>query len=71
MTPFYGWGSSACRLEPLWGGSLLYQSLLSSQKFQKFPEKAESTLEPSTGFEHGAPGFGIQHPNHLAIEVNL
>ena len=38
---------------------------------QKFPEKAESTLEPSTGFEHGAPGFGIQHHNHLAIEVNL
>ena len=23
MAPFYGWGSTASRLEPLWGGSLL------------------------------------------------
>ena len=22
MAPFYGWGSTASRLEPLWGGSL-------------------------------------------------
>ena len=24
MAPFYGWGSIASRLEPLWGGSLLF-----------------------------------------------
>ena len=46
MVPFYGWGSSASRVEPLQGGSLLFTS--------KFPEisgtsegwKAELTLEP-------------------------
>ena len=31
MTHFYGWDSTACRLEPLQGGSLLF---------------TESTLEP-------------------------
>ena len=26
--------------------------------------KAESTLEPPSGFKHGTPGLGIQHFNH-------
>ena len=26
--------------------------------------KAESTLEPPSGFDHGTPGLGIQHLNH-------
>ena len=30
MASFYGWGSTASRLEPLWGGSLLFTT--------KFPE---------------------------------
>ena len=30
MAPFYGWGSTASRLQPLWGGSLLFTN--------KFPE---------------------------------
>ena len=30
MVPFYGWGSTGSRLEPLWGGSLLFTT--------KFPE---------------------------------
>ena len=30
MVPFYGWGSTASRLEPLRGGSLLFTT--------KFPE---------------------------------
>ena len=30
MAPFYGWGSTASKLEPLWGGSLLFTT--------KFPE---------------------------------
>ena len=55
MAPFYGWGSTASRLEPLQGGSLLSTT--------KFPEisgmysfyrpwkgKAELTLEPPSGF---------------------
>ena len=44
MAPFYGCGSTASRLEPLRGGSLLF--------ITKYPEipgthgRAESTLEP-------------------------
>ena len=30
MVPFYGWGLTVSRLEPLWGGGLLYNT--------KFPE---------------------------------
>ena len=57
MAPFYGCGSAASKLEPLRGGSLLFTT--------KFPEisgihfidmegwKADSSLEPSSGFEHG------------------
>ena len=26
--------------------------------------KADSTLEPSSGFDHGNPGLGIQRLNH-------
>ena len=53
---FYGWGSTASRLEPLRGSSLLFNSLpLSSQKFLIFilstlkGYKAELTLEPPIG----------------------
>ena len=69
MAPSYGWGSTASKLEPLRGGSLLFTT--------KFPEisgthftdlgrmkKAESTLEPPSGFEHGTPGLGIQRLDH-------
>ena len=43
---------------------------LSSQKFlvlilsTSVGWKAESTLEPPSGFEHGTPGLGIQRLNH-------
>ena len=43
---------------------------LSSQKFQVLiwstseGWKAESTLEPPSGFDHGTPGLGIQRLNH-------
>ena len=62
MAPFHGWGSTASRLQPLQGGSLLFTT--------KFPEipgthfidlgrmKAESTFEPPSGFEHGTPWIG-------------
>ena len=29
MTPFYGWGSTASRLDPLRGGSLLFTTTFS------------------------------------------
>ena len=68
MAHFYGWGSTASRLLPLWGGSLLFTT-----KFPDIPGthfidlegwKAESTLEPPSAFEHGTPGLEIQHLNH-------
>ena len=67
MAPFYGWCSIASRLEPLRGGSLLF-----STKFPEIPgthftdlgRKAESTLEPPSGFEHRTPGLGIERLNH-------
>ena len=48
----------------------VYFLQLSSQKFLVLilssleGWKAESTLEPLSGFEHGTPGLGIQCPNH-------
>ena len=68
MAHFYGWGSTASRLLPLWGGSLLFTT-----KFPDIPGthfidlegwKAESTLERPSAFEHGTPGLEIQHLNH-------
>ena len=50
-----------------------YFLLLSSQKFLVviLPTsegwKADSTLEPPSGFEHGTPGLVIQRLNHQAI----
>ena len=57
MAPFNGWGSTASRLEPRRGGSLLFTT-----KFPEIPGNAELTLEPPSGFEHGTPGLGIQRP---------
>ena len=61
MAPFYGWSSTASRLEPLRGGSLLFTT--------KSPEISGThfinlgRMSPS-GFEHRTPGLGIQHLNH-------
>ena len=59
VAPFYGWGSTALRLEPLRGSSLLFII-----KFLEIPGThfiegwtAELTLEPPSGFEHGTPGM--------------
>ena len=53
-----------------WLEEAVYFLPLSSQKFLVliFPTsegwKAEPTLEPPSGFEHGTPGLGIQRRNH-------
>ena len=41
MAPFYGWGSTASRLEPLRGGSLLFTT--------KFPETPGTSIELNYG----------------------
>ena len=49
---------------------VVYFLPFSSQKFLALISstsegwKAESTLEPPSGFEHGTPGLGILHLNH-------
>ena len=49
MAPFYGWGSTASRLEPLRGGSLLFTT--------KFPEisgtHSTGNLRKRESFSHG------------------
>ena len=69
MTPFYGCGSTALRLQPLRGDSLLFTiqfPVISGAHFidLKRIKGAESTLEPPNGFEHGTPGLGIQRLKH-------
>ena len=54
MASFYGWGATASRLQPLRGGSLS-----TSEGW-----KADSTLEPPSGFQHATPGLRIQLLNH-------
>ena len=70
MAPFYGWGSTASRLQPLQGGSLLFTiqfpEILGTH-FIDLPRKDERLSrpwEPPSGFEHGNPGLGIQRLNH-------
>ena len=63
MAPFYGWGSTASRLEPLRGGSLLFTI--------KFPEISGTYFIDLGGFEHGTREFGIQRLNHLTISLWL
>ena len=69
MTPFYGWGSTVSMLEshneePVYLSPLSFQKVLVLTWSTSKVQKAESTLEPTCGFEHGAPGLGIQHLNH-------
>ena len=68
MAPLYGWGSTASRLQPLRGGSLLFTIQFPEVPGTHFIDlgrmKAELTLEPPSGFEHGTPGLGIQRLNH-------
>ena len=75
MAPFYGWGSTASGLVHF--EEAVYFLPLSSQIFLVLilstseGQKAESALEPPSGFEHGTPGLEIQHLNHQTIRVGL
>ena len=53
--PFHGWGSTASRLEPLRGGSLSFQKFLVLILSTSEGWKAESTLEPPSGFWNTGP----------------
>ena len=68
MTPFYGWSSTASRLEQLQGGSLLSISKFPDSPGTHFTNLGRMqgwlTLEPPSGFEYGTPGLGIQRLNH-------
>ena len=67
MTLFYGWGSTASRL-PSHFVETVY--LLFTNKWPEISgthlidlgrmKKAESTLEPPSGFEHETPGLVVQ-----------
>ena len=67
---FYWWGSTASRLEPHQGGSLLFTTKFPDTPGTHFIDlgkkrwKAESTLEPPGGSEHKNPGLGIPHLDH-------
>ena len=64
MAPFYGWGSTASRLEPLRGGSLLFTT--------KFPEVPGTHFIDlvSRPWSHPAVGAFIvnfEHISHFAL----
>ena len=71
MVSFYGWDSTASRLEPLQGGSLLFTTKFSEIPGTHFIDlgrmKDWVDLGPPSSFEHGNPGLGIQHLNHEVI----
>ena len=64
MTPFYGWDSAVSRLQPLWGGRLLFttrlQEIAGTHFFDLGRMKGCVDLGATpSGFEHGTPGLGI------------
>ena len=66
---FYGWGLTASRIQSHYEETV-YLTPISPQKFLVIiwltseGLKAESNLEPPSGFEHGTPELGIQRLNH-------
>ena len=62
MAPFYGWGSTASRLEPL-RGSLLFTTKspeIPGTHFIDLGRMKDWVMTP----EHGTNGLGIQRLNH-------
>ena len=72
MVAFYGWGWTVSRLHCHYEETVYFLPL-SPQEFliliwsTSQGWKAESTLEPPSGFEPGNAGLGIQYSNHKAI----
>ena len=65
-TPFHGWGSTTWRLlshyeEAVYFLPLSFQKFLLLVRSTSERWKAESTLEPPSGFENGILGLGTQH----------
>ena len=58
----YGHFEEAVYFLPLSSQKFLVLILSTSEEW-----KAESTLEPPSGFDHGTPGLRIQRLNHFAI----
>ena len=74
MAPFYGWGSTASRLELLWGGSLLFTTKspeILRTHFIDLGQNAEWTLEPPSGFEHRNFWIGNPAPKPLGYCFTL
>ena len=74
MAPFYGWGSTASRLEPLRRGSLLFTNKFPAISGTHFTHLGRMKGWVDLGatqwfFEHGTPGLGIQRLDHLAIKL--
>ena len=75
MTPFmdrvqlpegYNNFEEAVYFLPFSSQTFLVLILLTSERL-----KAESTLEPLNGFEHGTPGLEIQHLNNLPCIISI
>ena len=66
MASNYGRRSTASRLEPLRGGSLLFNTKfprIPGTHFIDFGRSPESTFEPPNDFEYRTPGLGNQRVN--------
>ena len=69
MTPFHGWGSTVTRLQSHYQEKVYFLPQTSQKVLVLVWSilegwKAESILEPPSGFEPWTPGLGTQHPNH-------
>ena len=69
MAPFYGWGSTASRLQSHYKETIFFlpgspQNFLVLTWPTSEGWKAEATLKPPSGLEHGIPALEIQRLKH-------
>ena len=69
MAPFYGWGSTASRLEPLRGGSLLFttspQWNIKVGRGKKDFKKGGKLVQGVNALKPGRGGAGLEPPSEL------